>query len=175
MIIPKELQTSRLLLRPISVKYRQEIFREFTADITVYMNPQPAKEIAETDSFIKNSAKNMENGKEIVMAVLLKDTEEFLGCAGLHEIQTKTPELGIWIKKSAHGNKYGREAVTALKHWADENLDYTYIIYPADKQNVSSRKIAESLGGTVAREMKNINASGNELDEVEYHIYKLTK
>ncbi len=171
-LLDTKIQTDRLILTPISEIYREQVFQEFTLEITRYMNPKPAENISQTDVFIKESIENMQKGEELVVAIVQKDTGEFIGCAGLHHINTKTPELGVWTKKSAHGNKYGREALTALKNWADENLNYEYISYPVDKQNIASRKIPESLGGIVAREMKKINASGQELDEVEYKIYK---
>ena len=69
----------------------------------------------------------MKKGQELVLAILNKKTKEFLGVAGLHHIDTPYPELGVWTKKSAHGHKYGREAMTALKEWADDNLAYDFI------------------------------------------------
>lgn len=141
--------TERLILKPVSMDWKNDIFREFTPEITVYMFPSPAKHISETENFIQISRKNMEEGIEIVLNVFLRETNEFLGCAGLHQINTKHPELGVWIKKSAHGNKYGREAMHALKKWADQHLHYEYIVYPVDCDNIASRKIPESLGGEV--------------------------
>ena len=77
----------------------------------------------------------------------------FLGCCGFHsEESPTTPEFGIWIKKDAHGNKYGREAIKILRHWAIENIDFDYAIYPVDKGNIASRKTAESLGGGVIKD-----------------------
>ncbi|MEH2435865.1 MAG: GNAT family N-acetyltransferase [Nostoc sp.] len=83
-----------------------------------------------------------------------------------------TPELGIWLKKSAHGHGFGREAIHVLKDWVDKNLEYNYLSYPVDKRNIPSRKIAESLRGKIFREFQQINKSGYLLDEVEYRIYK---
>ncbi len=113
----------------------------------------------------------MDEGTEILASILHKDTREFLGVAGLHHIDTKYPELGIWIKKSGHGQKYGREAMHALKDWADRHLDYEYIIYPVDRDNVASRKIPESLGGIVHGEYQKTTPSGSVLNTVEYHIF----
>jgi RimJ/RimL family protein N-acetyltransferase len=75
-------------------------------------------------------------------------------------------------QKAAHGNKYGLETITAIKHWADRNLDYEYLIYPVDKANIASRKIAEALGGEVCREYQKTNLTGNVLNTLEYRIYK---
>jgi len=38
------------------------------------------------------------------------------------------------------------EAIQTLISWAAEHIDFDYAIYPVDKANAPSRKIAESLG-----------------------------
>jgi RimJ/RimL family protein N-acetyltransferase len=165
------IETPRLKLVPTSLKYAPEIFKEFTPEITTYMYPKSAKEISETETFINTSVQNMEKREELQVVILDRQTGEFLGHAGLKNIHTDTPEPGLWIKKSAHGHKFGREAIAGLKKWADENIKYRYLIYPVDKRNIPSRKIPESLGGVVEDEYKKENVSGNILDMVEYHIY----
>lgn len=163
--------TDRLKLVPTSLKYAPEVFKEFTEEITTYMFPKVPQDIHDTETFINTSIKKMENGEELQVVILDKKTGDFFGHGGIRKLNTDTPEPGIWIKKSAHGNKYGREAVKALKEWIDKNYKYKYIMYPVDRENISSRKIAESLGGIVEVEYKKINESGNELDIVEYRIY----
>ena len=104
--------------------------------------------------------------------MLNKQTLEFLGLVGIHSLDTKFPEYGIWLKKSAHGNGFGKEAVHALNDWMEKNWDYEYIIYPVDVRNTCSRKIPISLGGKEFRQYEAKNMSGNILQMVEYHIYK---
>jgi hypothetical protein len=55
--------------------------------------------------------------------------------------------------------------------WAKASIEYEYLRYPVDKRNIPSKRIPEQLGGIIGRELKKINQSGNELDEVEYQIY----
>lgn len=136
------------------------------------MNRSSPKEISETEEFIKNSKDKMVKGQDLQIVILKIETGEFLGCAGIHKINTDTPTLGIWTKKSAHGHGFGKEAITALKSWADENLKYKYLIYPVDKRNIPSRKIPESLGGLIAGEYKKTNQSGKVLQTLEYRIYR---
>jgi RimJ/RimL family protein N-acetyltransferase len=163
--------TNRLILKSLTPAWREDLFREFTDEVTVYMHPKAAETIADTDVFIAESIKKMTNGYELIAAVTDRETQEFLGVVGVHELDTVHPELGVWIKKTAHGHLYGREAVTGLKEWLDtKGYTYEYLRYPVSKANIASRKIPESLGGVVAREMKTLSASGKELDEVEYRI-----
>ena len=165
------LTTKNLLLVPISLDYTEDIFREFTPDITVYMFPQPYKNINETISYIKYAIKTNNEGSNLKLVVLSKTGEAFLGCASINSIDTDTPEFGIWIKQSAHGNSYGKEVIYALKKWADENLHYGYLLYPVADANLPSRRIPESLRGIVAREYDDANKIGKILHCLEYQIY----
>ncbi|MEJ6950510.1 GNAT family N-acetyltransferase [Natronospora cellulosivora (SeqCode)] len=167
-----KLESKRLILVPISMEYKDNIFKEFSKEITTYMYPAPAKEISETELFIINSIKSLKGGSNLQLVILKKDTLEFLGCAGLHNINTKTPEFGIWLKKSAHGMGYGIEAITELKKWADKNIDYKYILYPVAEKNIASRKIPESLGGKIEKEYDETGLGGNSYHCIEYRIYK---
>jgi len=137
------------------------------------MYPKPADKIDETLEFINNSINNMKTNSELILAITKKYNSEFLGCCGLHIKETPdTPELGIWLKKSAHGNKYGQEAIKTLIDWCKENIEFDYLIYPVDKKNIPSRKIPESLGGTIFREEIVKTMNNTYLDEV---IYKISK
>jgi RimJ/RimL family protein N-acetyltransferase len=164
--------TERLVLKPISLEYREDIFKEFTEEIVVFMNPSPAKDISETENFILDSLEKMKKGSDAQQVITHATTGEFLGCAGLHHINTSVPVFGIWLKKGAHGNKYGQEAMKGLKEWAEKNLEYEYLKYPVAVKNVSSRKVAESLGGRAEREFVGEKQNGEKMNEVEYRIYR---
>jgi len=166
-----EISSERLLLTTSLKPYSEDIFREFNDDIIQYMLPKPAEKIEETMTFINDSLTGMHGGWNLVLAITLKAGGEFLGCCGLHgEGRHRTPELGIWVKKSAHGHKYDREAIQSLALWACEHLDLDYLIYPVDRANLPSRKIAESLGGQVFEEKPVKTARGGFLDEVKYKL-----
>lgn len=166
------IESERLLLLPIEGKYANEIYKEFTHEVTKYMFPKPADNIEETFGFIHSALQGLEKGNNLQMVIVLKNTKEFIGCIGLHDIDTKEPEVGIWTKKSSHGNRYGFEAGTALIQWAFDHLEVDHLVYPVDKRNIASRRIPECNGGRIVKEYKKINSIGFELDEYEYWIYK---
>lgn len=168
--IPEELFTERLRLRPSSVKYSKEVFDNFTDEVTVLMFPLTPKKESETVEYLRGAEEKNRSGENYDVLIFLKDTDEFIGGGGLIHIDTETPEFGIWIKKSAHGKHYGREAITALKEWADENLNYRYIKYPAEITNIASRKIPESLGGKLVCEYDAERQDGSIMRLVEYQI-----
>lgn len=170
-LLKQRIESERLLLVPISMQYKHEIFEEFSEDITILMGPSPAKDISETEAFIEHSLKGLAEGNNLQLVILEKGSQEFLGCASLHHVDGKTPEmLGVWLKKPSHGKGYGKEAMIAVKKWADENMEYDYILYPVAHKNIASRKIPESLGGTIEREYDQTTLQGN-IRLVEYRIY----
>lgn len=152
------------------MKYAPEIFKEFTDEITFYMHPKTPETIEDTRKFIHENTRDRKRGKDLTFAILKKSTGKFLGCAGTHGLHTRTPQLGIWIKKSAHGHHYGREAVTAAKQWIDRNVAYRHVIYDVARDNLSSRKIAKSLGGVVKKKFRKTTLNGKTWPYVEYWI-----
>ncbi|MEM6437111.1 MAG: GNAT family N-acetyltransferase, partial [Cyanobacteria bacterium P01_D01_bin.115] len=138
--------------------------------VVVRGGPAGAETIDETLAFITDSLAKMRRRTDLVLAIARREGE-FLGCCGLHITQShRTPELGIWLKKSAHGNGYGKEAIELLTTWAVANLEFEYAIYPVDKANIPSRKIPAALGGFVISEQKVEAMTGHILDEVVYKI-----
>lgn len=165
------IESPRLRLRAISDQCTGEIYRHFTADITRYMLPAPASDISQTQAFVASALLGLDRGDDLHFVICRRDDDEFLGVCGLHgEGIAAEPELGIWLKKAAHGNRYGREAIAALRTWAREHIDFERLIYPVDRRNIPSRRIAEHLGGVVIDEKKVMSMGGLELDEVVYAI-----
>lgn len=160
-----------LIQKAISKEYAHDIFTEFTSEIALYMGPKPPEKIEETFLFIDQSIEKIKNGTDLQLVIILKNTHEFIGCSGIHRIDSKHPRLGIWIKKNAFGNGYGLEAVKALIQWARNNLCFEYIRYPVDKNNYPSKRIPEILHGKMVREYKAVNRCGEYLDCIEYAVY----
>ena len=161
----------RVRLVSVTEAYAEDIFTEFSSDVTTYMFPKPADSIGETRAFIRSSLAAFGEGDDFQLVILDKTTGEFLGCCGLHgRDDAKNPEIGIWLKKSAHGQALGKEAVWTLVHWAQDHIDLESFIYPVDKRNQPSCNIPISLGGQVVGEKVDKGMAGNVLDEVIYKI-----
>ncbi len=167
--------SERLKLVAVNEKYVETMYREFDEEITKYMFPSPNENIASTLAFIDKSRKEMTSGNSLTFNFIDKESGEFLGNGGIHSERelANTPELGVWIKKSAHGNKYGCEAIHTLYYWACANLDFEYMIYPVARANTSSRKIPEFLGGVIFKEEITKKANGEDMDTVFYKIDKM--
>ncbi|WKZ56660.1 MAG: GNAT family N-acetyltransferase [Bdellovibrionota bacterium] len=167
------IETERLQLLPITEHYSQEIFREFSPEITRYMFPAPPTRIEDTLQFIQDSIVGMAANRDLQLVIRRNSNQEFLGCCGLHESESAgVGELGIWVKKSAHGHGFGMEAIRGLNSWAQNNLRYHYLVYPVDRDNIPSRRIAEALGGQVIEERTSMSLHGRVLNEVVYRIHR---
>ena len=161
----------RIRLVPVVPEYSETIFKEFTDEITRYMVPSTPSNLEEINVFIKSSIRSMEENIDLTLAILKKDNDEFLGICGLHGKQNPNePDLGIWLKKSAHGYKYGQEAIKMLADWARQNIVFTHMVYPCDEANIASRKIAENLSGSIFRTGEVKTMSGRILNEIAYKI-----
>jgi RimJ/RimL family protein N-acetyltransferase len=166
-----QIEGERIVLNSIHERYSSEIFKEFSDDVTQYMGPKSAETIEDTIFFINESINGMKAGHDLNLVITKKENGEFLGCCGLHgKGNPRTPELGIWIKKDAHGNKYGQEAIRTLAMWGVLNIDFDFLVYPVDRANLASRKIPESLGGVVFHEQQVSTVRGISLDQVFYKL-----
>lgn len=165
------IESDRLRLSATTAGDAGAILETFTADVTRYMFPEPARRLEDTLEFIERSRAATKAGTNLQLTVSLKATGEFLGCCGLHGYESvRVPELGVWIKQRAHGHGYGKEAVIALVGWAVEQLDIGGFVYPVDQRNAASRRIPEALGGKVVSATMTTGLGGNRLEVVTYRI-----
>jgi lysophospholipase L1-like esterase/RimJ/RimL family protein N-acetyltransferase len=165
-----EIITKRLKLIPINEDHVQDIFKEFNSQVTKYMYPKPADTVQETIKFVTDSMAKFKYGTDIVFVATLKETNEFIGCMGIHDINTKTPALGVWTKISSHGHGYGLEGMNGIIKYAKKHLDVDYLIYPVDRRNHASRRIPEQNKGLIAKCYLEKSAMGIQLYIIEYHI-----
>lgn len=169
----QDLESKRLYLRKMDVCYAQDILKHFNRKITRYMYPKADETMEEALAFIELSKKNAEAKTSYNYAIIRKGTNEFLGGCGYESgVNTNIVAFGIWIKESAHHHKYGIEAVHCLFENAKKHDEYESFAYYADRRNIGSRKIAESLGGICDEQdiVCSINGNGENLEMLRYHI-----
>ncbi|MDR0860929.1 MAG: GNAT family N-acetyltransferase [Candidatus Peribacteria bacterium] len=179
-IFTQGLETERMYLVPLEEKYAEDYFRELNAEITKYMTPSPAKDISETKARMQGTIQKMQRKEKIALVYINKTTSEFIGGLNISGLGNPTLKVGLWTKKSVHGQGFGREGMLALIERVQKNLDFEYILYPADKDNRPSRKIAELAGGILEVDKKGEEIVIREatadpekfLNAVEYKIYK---
>lgn len=166
-----KIETKRLNLIPVSDKYKEEILREFTPQITKYMPYTPNGDEVEVQDFLDKAKLGLINGTDFVFASIHKDSKVFLGCCGIHNITEDSIELGLWLKTDVHGQGFGTEIIDGLINFIEGNLKFNYLIYPVDEENIPSRKIPEKLGFSIFSAYKKAKDENTFLHIIEYRKY----
>jgi RimJ/RimL family protein N-acetyltransferase len=142
------IRSARLNLSVFEMADAEEVFACITPAITRYMPWEPPRSLAEYKAR-RESMSCAHDPFDFSFVVRRNDTMECLGIAGLHGADQPMPELGIWLKEAAHGQGYGKEAVATVANWAAKNFGKETFLYPVAVENVRSRRIAETLDGTI--------------------------
>ena len=156
-------QTDRLKLVRVVPEHADDVLRCFDSEVTALMEPAPLRDRAEALAVIARFEEGRRRGRDLVFAVTLRESGEFLGIAGLHGLDSPLPELGLWIKTAAHGRHFGREAASCLIGLARE-LGLTALRYPVDRRNAASRKIPLAFGGRKTGEAPLVTPDGRRLE-----------
>ena len=172
MILHKNItiKTGHLILQPVDDLYIDDILQHFTSEITRYMPFNPKGNRNEIISFVNESKRTLLENTDLVM-VVLDLNKNFIGCCGIHNITEESIELGLWLKKSAHGKGFGTEIIKNLIHFAEDNFTFRYILYPVDQDNIASRKIPEKFDFSPFKKYKKEKDSITDLNIVEYRKY----
>ena len=165
-----KLVATRLALRTFAPADAPEIFAAVSPAITRFTAWDPSPSLAAFAEVWRQWLPRMTAGTDLSLVIRLTSTDEFVGVAGIHHIGSAEPEVGIWLKETAHGLGYGREAIGAIAKWAPAHIGATALIYPVAKQNHPSRRLAEILHGSIVGERNLRKSSGVVLDEVVYRI-----
>jgi len=164
--------TTRLKIEPVSDTYKVDICNEFTAEVTKFMPFNPTGDLSAIEDFLQSSLLEMKNGTGLHFCIILKETNEFLGCCGIYNIDTNIIEVGLWVKKTAQEKGYGTETVEALIDFAEQNLEYDYLVYPVDKENLASRAIPVKFGFLLAKEYPKKKSDTKILNILEFRKQK---
>ncbi|NLL00339.1 MAG: GNAT family N-acetyltransferase [Clostridiales bacterium] len=111
----------------------------------------------------------MEKGNMLEL-VILSQQNEFLGSIEAFSIKENTPEVGLWIKKSAHGNGYGYEALKALIDYLNSKQKYKYYVYEVDIRNAQSLHLVNKFSFNKGDCEEITTESGKKLILESYYI-----
>ncbi len=147
--IRPQLESERLILNYFKPVDAAEAYASITPSLTRFM----AWDVPESEqgfaAIWQNWLENMTDHKEYIYVIRHIETQEFIGLCGLHRLHDEVPEVGIWIRETAHGHHYGHEAVRCIVEYAFNTLDIKGLSYHVAEANWASRKIAERLRGKI--------------------------
>ncbi|MDM1408938.1 GNAT family N-acetyltransferase [Myroides sp. DF42-4-2] len=138
--------SDRLKFIIVNEQYVDDIFRELTPTVAKYLPFTPTQKKEDTFGFVAYSLGQLEKQQDITLLATDRQTGEFIGCCGIHDINEESISLGIWLKESASGKGYGKEIIKALEQFVSDHMTVDYLIYNVDQDNKGSINIAEKLG-----------------------------
>ncbi|MBV8663828.1 MAG: GNAT family N-acetyltransferase [Hyphomicrobiales bacterium] len=143
------LASKRLNLRPFKPEDASETFAAITPGVTRFMSWEPPATSEAFAEVWRAWLPAITAGTDLHLVIRLRSNGEFFGLVGLHGIDDPAPELGVWIKETAHGHGYGREAVKTVIAWASPRFDIGHFVWPVAEANLPSRRLAEALNGAI--------------------------
>lgn len=141
------IQSSRLRLSQFQMVDAQEVFACITPAIARFMPWEPptwSEYVARCERRERAPDPN-----KFSFVIRRLDNNECFGMASFEGADSVSPELGLWLKETVHGQGFGREVVAAMVEWGHATLGKTSFIYPVAVQNTASRRIAEKLHGEI--------------------------
>ena len=85
---------------------------------------------------------------DLMLLLLLKDTNTLVGSSGLHRIDWRVPkfEIGYWLRTGYTGRGLMTEAVTAIAAFAFDTLGAHRVEIRCDERNTRSAAVARRCG-----------------------------
>lgn len=139
------LETSRLLLRELSLTDRGAIFEHFTdPEVTQFMDIEPCKDINAAEEIIRFHL----NDRGCRYALIHKMDGNILGTCGYHcwvRGNTSRAEIGFDLSRKYWGHGYMQEALTEMIRFGFVEMKLDLIEATVDPGNIRSQSLLERM------------------------------
>lgn len=146
-------ETDRLILRELIAEDEAGMFElDSDPEVHQYVGKNPVESIEQIQDVIEFIQQQYKDNGVGRWAVIKKDTNEFIGWAGLklfkNEINHHSNfyELGYRFQKKHWGKGYATEAALASVKYGKEELKLKEIFAMTDVENINSKKVLEKTG-----------------------------
>lgn len=143
------IETERLYLRELTPDDKSELARVLSNPDSMRFYPHPFSD-EEVENWIKWNIDNYRKYKHGLWAVVLKDSDIFIGDCGITMQNIGDgeiiPEIGFHIIPEYCRNGYATEAALACKEYAFKTLKYKRIFSYTRVQNLPSQGVAKKIG-----------------------------
>lgn len=147
------IETERLLLRELLLSDADGMFElDSNPNVHLFLGNNPVKKLEESIKYIHFAQKQYKDFGIGRWAVILKETNEFLGWSGIKFITDEINghknfyEIGYRFIEKYWGKGYATEAGKAFVDYAFNEMKVNALYAYADAGNENSRKILEKLG-----------------------------
>jgi len=90
--------------------------------------------------------KGFKEKSRFVFAIILKESDEFVGEISLHLEPNKSAQLGYWVGEPFWGQGIGKEAINTITKFGMDGLELDLIYSLCHEDNIASRKVVEGNG-----------------------------
>lgn len=148
------IETERLLFRELLPSDAEAMFElDSDPDVVKYVGVKPHTHINQTHELIEMIRQQYLDYGIGRWAAILKETNEFIGWAGLKYIKelngrTNTYDLGYRFLKRHWGKGYGTESAQAFIDFGFNEMKLDRISAYIDVENIASQKVLEKCGLT---------------------------
>ena len=147
------LETERLIMREILPSDAEGMFQlDNNANVHKYLGNNPVKTIDESNSYIENIRNQYVQNGIGRFAVLLKETNEFIGWSGIKFITEPENnyvnfyDLGYRLMEDHWGKGYGYESAKAWLDYGFGKMNIKTMYASAHVDNAGSNKILQKIG-----------------------------
>ncbi|WP_281974748.1 GNAT family N-acetyltransferase [Halobacillus litoralis] len=144
-----ELETKRLKLVQVKEEHTQSFFQIMSKDeVTEYYGMESLKSMDEAAKIVASFQSTYESKRGIRWGIVLKETDEFVGTAGLNNLRTwsKKAEIGFELHPSHWRKGMTTEAVKEVLRYSFEDLELFRMGAVTYPQNEPSIQLLRRLG-----------------------------
>jgi ribosomal-protein-alanine N-acetyltransferase len=146
---PNLLTTARLQLRRPQAEYASEVFDAYAQDseVTRYLCWRPHESLDDTVKAMENRLREWESGNEFPWFLFERSSNRLVGSITAR-MEGFRVNLGYVLARSAWGQGYMTEAVTAVTTWAFSLPEIYRVWALCDVDNAASARVLEKAGMT---------------------------
>ncbi len=171
-----KLETHRLIIRPISLTDKHEIFAyRCDAETNRYQGWVP-KTVQDVEAFIQKVSKQVNVPETwFQCAILKKESQKIIGDVGIHffDRDNKQAGIGCTLNKAYHNRGYATESLSSIIDYLFSELHKHRLIVSIDPENKASIRLVERLGfRKEAHFIESILVNGKWVDDIVYALLR---
>src|SRR5208282_3018122 len=130
------IQSPRLQLSQFQMIDAQEVFACITPAIAKFMPWEPPS----WSEYVTRCEKRVQAPEPNKFSFVIRrlDNTECLGMASLEDADSVSPELGLWLKESAHGRGFGSEVFAVIVQRRQATLGKVSVTLTGAVQNAAA-------------------------------------
>lgn len=168
------LETERLLLRPITIEDKNDIFQYRSDKETNKYQGWIPETLDDVETFIGKISSKIDIPDTWFQFVIVdKEINKIVGDLGIHFLggDNKQAEIGCTLNKNHQNKGYASEAICKVMDYLFQDLDKHRIVTSIDPDNTDSIRLVERLGfRKEAHFVQSLLINGEWMDDIVYAL-----